>query len=136
MFNIGGLELLVILAVALLVLGPDKLPGFMRSAGKTLGQFRKASTEFQRTMNVDLAEEEAERAELPAANETATPDDAAAAPSAQTADEPSQNLSAAAPSSRERRIPTRQRPAPGARRRKGPGAGIASVPDGKSTKES
>lgn len=55
MFNIGGFELLVIAAVALLVLGPDKLPKFMRTVGKTVGQVRRVSTEFQRTMNMELA---------------------------------------------------------------------------------
>ncbi|MDL2271462.1 Sec-independent protein translocase protein TatB [Desulfovibrio sp. OttesenSCG-928-I05] len=56
--SIGGLEILVILVVALLVLGPDHLPRFMRTAGKTVGQLRRMSTEFQRTMNVELALEE------------------------------------------------------------------------------
>ena len=54
MFNLGGMELLVIMAVALLVLGPDKLPSVMRKVGKTVGELRKASTDFQRTMNTEL----------------------------------------------------------------------------------
>jgi TatA/E family protein of Tat protein translocase len=53
--SIGIGEILVILAVALLVLGPDKLPGVMRSAGKILGDLRRASGEFQRTFNADIA---------------------------------------------------------------------------------
>lgn len=56
--SIGGLEILVILVVALLVLGPDHLPRVMRTAGKTFGQLRRMSTEFQRTMNAELALEE------------------------------------------------------------------------------
>lgn len=56
MLNIGGMELIVILVVALLVLGPDKLPKVMRSVGKTVGQFRRASTELQRAINLDAVE--------------------------------------------------------------------------------
>lgn len=57
MFNLGGLEILVILVVALLVLGPDKLPGFMRVAGRFMGEARRASTEFQRSINASMAED-------------------------------------------------------------------------------
>lgn len=58
MFNLGGGELLVILVVALLVLGPEKLPRFMRTVGKAVGDLRRASTDFQRTMNLELTEKE------------------------------------------------------------------------------
>jgi sec-independent protein translocase protein TatB len=46
-FNVGGGELLVILLIALLVLGPDRLPGFARKAGKVLGEVRRVSSGFQ-----------------------------------------------------------------------------------------
>ncbi|MDL2209586.1 Sec-independent protein translocase protein TatB [Desulfovibrio sp. OttesenSCG-928-O18] len=74
MFNIGGMELLVILAVALLVLGPDKLPKFMRTVGKGLGDLRRASTDFQRTMNTELD------AGLLADKQKTAPEDTAAEP--------------------------------------------------------
>lgn len=54
MFNIGGMEILVIMVVALLVLGPEKLPGVMRTIGKALGELRKATTDLQRTMNAEI----------------------------------------------------------------------------------
>jgi len=41
MFGIGWTEILVILVVALLVLGPDRLPGIARSLGKGLREFRR-----------------------------------------------------------------------------------------------
>lgn len=47
MFNVGGGEILVILLVALLVLGPEKLPEAARSAGKLYRQVRQLSTGFQ-----------------------------------------------------------------------------------------
>lgn len=59
MFGIGSTELLVILVVALIVLGPKSLAGVSRSLGKAMGEFRRVSTEFQRAVNVEAAEEEA-----------------------------------------------------------------------------
>ena len=62
MFGIGGTELLVILVIALVVLGPKSVPKIARTLGKAMGEFRKVSTEFQRTLNTEIAvEEEAER---------------------------------------------------------------------------
>jgi len=48
MFGIGMTELLVILAVALIVIGPKKLPELARSLGKGLAEFRRASSEVRR----------------------------------------------------------------------------------------
>lgn len=59
MFGIGSTELLVILVVALIVLGPGSLARVSRSLGKMVGEFRRVSTDFQRTLNVEAAEQEA-----------------------------------------------------------------------------
>ena len=48
MFGIGMQELAIILVVALLVLGPRRLPEFARTLGKGLGEFRKASNDLKR----------------------------------------------------------------------------------------
>ncbi len=61
MFGIGSTEMLVILVVALLVLGPKNLPGIARTIGKAMGEFRKVSTDFQRTINAEVALEEREQ---------------------------------------------------------------------------
>jgi sec-independent protein translocase protein TatB len=56
MFGIGGPELLLILAVALIVLGPKKLPELARALGKGLGEFRRATDELKdefRKMELD-----------------------------------------------------------------------------------
>lgn len=47
MFNVGGGELLVILLVALVVLGPTKLPEAARQAGQVMKELRRISSGFQ-----------------------------------------------------------------------------------------
>ena len=56
MFGIGMPEILVILVVALLVLGPRKLPEIARSLGRGMAEFRRASNEFTRTLSASLDE--------------------------------------------------------------------------------
>ncbi len=46
MFNLGPMELLVIVVVALVVLGPSRLPDAMRQVGKGLGEARRWSTQL------------------------------------------------------------------------------------------
>jgi len=46
-FGIGASELLVIFLVALLVLGPDKLPEAARTLAKLFGEFRKAKDDLR-----------------------------------------------------------------------------------------
>ena len=47
MFGIGMTELLVIFVIGLLVLGPKRLPELARSLGRTLAEFRRASTDLR-----------------------------------------------------------------------------------------
>lgn len=56
MFGIGAPELLVILVVALLVLGPKRLPEIARSLGRGMAEFRRASNEFTRTLTASIDE--------------------------------------------------------------------------------
>jgi TatA/E family protein of Tat protein translocase len=53
--NIGAPELIIILVIALLILGPGKLPEVGASIGKSIREFRKASSDVQDTMNVDTS---------------------------------------------------------------------------------
>lgn len=57
MFNIGPLELMVILVIALLVVGPKRLPDVGRSIGRGLREFRRAQDEVQRSIRLSLDEE-------------------------------------------------------------------------------
>ena len=50
MFNVGTGELLVILLIALIVLGPDKLPDAARKMGNIMGELRRMSGGFQAEM--------------------------------------------------------------------------------------
>jgi Tat protein translocase TatB subunit len=54
MFNIGGGELIVILLIALIVLGPQRLPNAARQLGKAMGDLRRLSTGFQTEMKQAL----------------------------------------------------------------------------------
>ena len=56
MLNLGTGEVLVILVVALVVLGPDKLPGAARQAGRWLGELRRLSSGFQAELRDALQE--------------------------------------------------------------------------------
>lgn len=55
--NLGGGEILVILMIALLVLGPSRLPGAGRQIGKALAEFRRMSSgvqeDLREAMNVE-----------------------------------------------------------------------------------
>ena len=53
MFGIGPQELLVILIVGLLVLGPKRLPEIARSLGKGLAEFRRASSDLRQSLALE-----------------------------------------------------------------------------------
>lgn len=53
--SLGATELLFILAIALIFFGPRKLPQLARSMGKGLAEFRRASDDFKRTWEREVA---------------------------------------------------------------------------------
>ncbi len=62
MFGIGMQEVLLILVIALVVIGPKKLPEVAKALGKGYGEFRRAFDDMKQSINVDMrTEEEKER---------------------------------------------------------------------------
>ncbi len=53
MFGIGFPELLLILAIALIVIGPSKLPDVARALGRGYAEFRRATNELRETFDQD-----------------------------------------------------------------------------------
>lgn len=68
MFNIGGGEFLVIAVLALVVLGPERLPGAMRQAGQFMREIRTISNGFKGDLKAAIAEAEREVTDGPPVN--------------------------------------------------------------------
>ena len=60
MLGIGMQEILIILVVALIVIGPKRLPELARTLGKGFAEFRKAADDLQETVRMDLQKEQTE----------------------------------------------------------------------------
>jgi Tat protein translocase TatB subunit len=53
MFGIGLPELLIIMVIALIVIGPSKLPDLAKALGKGMAEFRKATQEIKDSLDLD-----------------------------------------------------------------------------------
>lgn len=73
MLNIGPQELLLILVIALIVVGPQRLPALGRSIGRGLREIRKAQDEVKKTIQVDVGDEPAPVTQRPARTGAAAP---------------------------------------------------------------
>ena len=56
--TLGMPELILIFVVALLLFGPRKMPQIGRSIGRAMGEFRRASNEFKRTIEDEVSADE------------------------------------------------------------------------------
>jgi sec-independent protein translocase protein TatA len=74
--SIGMPELIIILVIALIIFGPRKLPELGKSLGRSLNEFKKASTDLQNTLEQEIKIEEQKEA---AAKHKAEEDTASAA---------------------------------------------------------
>ncbi len=61
MFDVGFGELLLIAVVALLVLGPERLPGAARTAGRVIGKLRRSWTDVRDEVARELEAEDLKR---------------------------------------------------------------------------
>jgi len=88
-FNIGAPELIIILVIALLVLGPGKLPEVGQALGKSIREFRKASMDIQESVKVEttpLPPQAASAQAAPAASAAPAPEQAPVAGAGQSSD--------------------------------------------------
>ncbi len=58
MFGIGMTEMLIIAALALVILGPKKLPDLARSLGKGFAEFKRATNELKSTIDLEIKAED------------------------------------------------------------------------------
>ena len=63
MFDIGASELLIIVIVAILVIGPKDMPLALRTAGRWIGKMRKVSSHFRTGLDAMIREAEMEEME-------------------------------------------------------------------------
>lgn len=68
MFNIGLPELLIILAIALIVFGPNKLPELARAFGRAMREFKKATEEVKESFEAETRDLEEIKSELTQTN--------------------------------------------------------------------
>jgi len=86
MFNIGPLELIVILVIALLVVGPHRLPEVGRSIGRGIREFRRAQEEVQKTIQSALNEPASTARPMPRADAAPRPEGKSATDAADATD--------------------------------------------------
>jgi sec-independent protein translocase protein TatA len=81
-FNIGAPELIIILIIALVVIGPGRLPSVGEALGKSIREFRKASTDLTEATRVDTTPLP------PSASPAPTPEPSTPTPTASTVPAP------------------------------------------------
>jgi sec-independent protein translocase protein TatB len=102
MFNIGGGEFLVIALIALIVLGPQRLPDAARQVGKAMGELRRLSAGFQNELKDAFSEAETAGPTTPRRDVLASP---------RPDERPTNGAPAAATPPRRRRAPLQAAPA-------------------------
>lgn len=55
MFGLGMPEILLILALALIIIGPKKLPDLAKTLGKSMREFKSAAQDFKNSINIETS---------------------------------------------------------------------------------
>ncbi len=113
-FNIGPGELIIVLIIALLVVGPGKLPDVGSALGKSIREFRKAAADVKESTSLETAasapgttaSQGSSTPPAPAAVQAVTPSSAPVAAAAVTAEKATAPAHADAPAPQEAAAPT------------------------------
>jgi Tat protein translocase TatB subunit len=65
MFGIGTSEILIILVIALLVLGPNEIPKLAKTLGRGMRELERAKNELRNSIEFEIEEKESREAEKP-----------------------------------------------------------------------
>lgn len=98
MLGIGMQEILIILVVALIVIGPKRLPDLARTLGKGFAEFRKAADDLQETVRMDLQKEKHEEFRQKYPDMVPDEDDPESEPVPETEPAPESSYAKASPS--------------------------------------
>jgi len=98
MLGIGMQEILIILVVALIVIGPKRLPELARTLGKGFAEFRKAADDLQETVRMDLQKEKHEEFRKKYPDMVPDEDDPESEPVPETEPAPESSYAKASPS--------------------------------------
>jgi Tat protein translocase TatB subunit len=82
--QIGPLEILIVAAIALIVFGPDKLPGIARSVGRAASELRRMATDVTDEFKSGLDDEDGPAAKKKPADASEVAADAESPPDATT----------------------------------------------------
>ena len=58
MFGMGWTEIMVVLAIAIMVIGPEQLPGVARTIGRMLAQFKRAANDLKSAVGDEISQHE------------------------------------------------------------------------------
>ena len=65
MFGLGMPEILLILAIALIVIGPKKLPDLAKTLGHAMGEFKRSAQDFKRSIDVETTVKDLNDLDIP-----------------------------------------------------------------------
>ena len=94
MFGIGMPEMILILAIALIVIGPKKLPDLAKSLGRAMREFKKATNELKETMQIDTDMEDVKKTFSAIGDDVKEAVDLNLEPEKKTADQPQADTAA------------------------------------------